>query len=471
MTLPKKIALNTAFSAVAKVTWTLIALVTVGMITRYLGAAGFGKYTTILSFYFLFAAVGDLGLNQIVLREISLPNAKEREVVSTAFMVKILFSLVLMFAAAAATLFLPYEADVKKGIVLACSGLIFSSGYQVLAGVFQKRLTAFWVSIAEMIGRIANLAWVFGCVALGLSFLWVAGGMVASWAATFIIVFFLAKRTVGFRLTMDLKLAKRLLVEAMPLGLSAIVTFVYFRIDTIILSIVKGPADVGIYGAAYKILENVSYFPAMFMGLMMPLYAQNVFADRQKFRRIADKAFGAISLLAVGLFFGIFSLSSKIIHVIAGPGFEESAGVLRVLDLAIVGIFWGQCFNMILIAANLQKKLLKIFIICAVMNVTLNFLLIPKYSYMAAAWVSSLTELLVSALSVYFVFKHYKYFPNLGPLLKAIPAGIVMSLLLLVLVEWPIYVQIPAGGVVFLALAYLFGAYSQEDIKKVMGIS
>lgn len=469
MTLPKKIAFNTVFSAAAKVLWTLIALITVGQITRYLGTAGFGKYTTVLSFYFLFAAIGDLGLNQIVLREISLPNAKEKEVVSTAFMVKILSSLVLVFVAAGTTLFLPYDSDVKKGIILSCSGLIFSSGYQVLAGIFQKRLTAFWVSIAEMMGRIANLAWVLGCVWLQLGFLWVAAGMVVSWAATFAVVFVLAKKTVGLQLKMDFTVAKRLLIEAMPLGLSAVVTFIYFRIDTIILSVVKGPTDVGIYGAAYKILENVSYFPAMFMGLMMPLYAQSVFVDRQKFKRIADKAFGAISLLAVGLFFGIYSLSSKIILIVAGPGFEQSAEVLRVLDFAIIGIFWGQCFNMILIAAKLQKKLLQVFIFCAITNVVLNFLLIPKYSFMAAAWVSALTELLVAFLSAYLVFRHYKYFPNLGTLLKAIPAGIIMSLMLFVFGSTPIYVQILIGGTSFLVLSYLFGAFSREDIKKVVG--
>jgi O-antigen/teichoic acid export membrane protein len=101
--------------------------------------------------------------------------------------------------------------------------------------------------------------------------------------------------------------------------------------------------------------------------------------------------------------------------------------------------------------------------------VVLNFLFIPTYSYIAAAWISAITELLVSLLSVITVFRHYKYFPKIGPLVKAIPAGIAMSLLLFFLANWPIYIQIVAGGSLFVLLSYLFGALTREDIKRITG--
>lgn len=468
MTLPRKIAFNTVFSSVAKVLWTLIALVTVGLITRYLGAAGFGEYTTILSFYFMLAALGDLGLNQIVLREISSSEKNEKRIVSVAFTLRIISSILLVLLALAITPFLPYSKDVRWGIVLASSGLVFSSGYQILTGIFQKRLAAYWVALGEMTGRVVNLGWVAACAYFNWGTVAVVGGTILSWFSTFMIVFFLARRLVPFRFFFDKKEAKRLLTEALPLGISAIITFIYFRVDTIILSIIKGPEDVGIYGAAYKILENLSYFPSMFMGLIMPLYARHILTDRAKFKRIADKTFGAISVVAVGLLFAIFALAPKIINVIAGSGFDASVVVLKMLSFGIFGIFFAQYFNMILIAANFQKKLLKIFALCAVINVALNLLLIPRFSYIAAGAVSAATECLVPVLAAAVAYKSYGYFPKLRPFVRVLPAGVVMFAVLVFIKAWPIYVQIPIGGSVYVFLVFALKAVSYSDFKKII---
>ena len=73
MSTPRKIAYNVVFSAAAKMAGTVLALVGIGFITRYLGKDGFGDYSTVLAFFFFFGALADLGLYSISTREISRP--------------------------------------------------------------------------------------------------------------------------------------------------------------------------------------------------------------------------------------------------------------------------------------------------------------------------------------------------------------------------------------------------------------
>jgi O-antigen/teichoic acid export membrane protein len=470
MSIPHKVAFNTVFSSSAKITWTLVSLISLGLITRYLGADGFGEYTTILAFFFMFSAFSDLGLNQIVLREISFKNRDLREgkIISTAFTLKLLVALLVVFTAFLLVKFLPYSEIIKKGIILSSFGLFFSSGYQILTTIFQKRLLVYQVSIAELVGRVANLIWVFIFINLKLGLLWILGGMILSWVSTFLIVFILAQLKIRFSFRFNFLESKKLLKNALPLGISAVITFIYFRVDTIILSLIKGIGDVGIYGAAYKIIENVAYFPAMFMGLIMPLYARYMFTNRKKFHRVASRAFDVLSFIAVGISFGIFALAPKIIDIIAGAGFEESVLVLRILSISILGLFYAQYFNTILITANFQKKLLMIFIFCAVFNIITNLIFIPLYSYLAAGFISSITEILVPILAAWLVLKHCHYFPRIYSLLKIFLAGILMLGFLFFSVSFPIYIQIILGGTIYLATTFILKVFSKEDFKKVI---
>ena len=81
----KKIAYNVVFSAVAKVLSTILALVGIGFITRYLGKEGFGDYATVLAFFSFFGAIADLGLYSISVREISREGADEKKIMGNVF--------------------------------------------------------------------------------------------------------------------------------------------------------------------------------------------------------------------------------------------------------------------------------------------------------------------------------------------------------------------------------------------------
>jgi O-antigen/teichoic acid export membrane protein len=225
---------------------------------------------------------------------------------------------------------------------------------------------------------------------------------------------------------------KEFLKESLPMGAVAIISFVYFKMDTIMLSIMKNGTDVGIYNAAYKVLENSTFFPALICGLVLPIMSRDIFTNRKNFQIISDQTLKFFILLIVPLTVVTLFLSEGIISLIGGAGFAESAHVLRILIFALALIFLGHFFNAILIVSNLQKKLMLVLLAAAVVNVSLNLILIPRFSYLGAAYVSVGTELIVVFLTAYLVIFKVKYYPQVDKLAKIIFSGLVMSLFLFV---------------------------------------
>jgi len=86
---------------------------------------------------------------------------------------------------------------------------------------------------------------------------------------------------------------------------------------------------------------------------------------------------------------------------------------LRIIVFALALIFFGHFFNIILIVGNLQKKLMIILSLAAVVNISLNYFFIPRFSYIASAWISVLTEFIVVLLTAILVFTKVKYFPKI----------------------------------------------------------
>jgi O-antigen/teichoic acid export membrane protein len=468
MAIARKVAYNVIFSSISKILSTILALVAIGFITRYLGKDGFGNYATVLAFLSFFTAISDLGLYSISTREISRDGANEAKIMGNIFGLRILTSLAVVIIAPILILAFPYPREVKEGIIIIALAFLFSSGYQILNGVFQKNLAMDKVSIGELVGKIIQVAIVAVAVKLNLNFVWIITSLLVNMIVSFLIVFFWSKKYLRFSVQFDFSYWKKFLHESMPLGIASIIVFVYFKMDTILLSIMKTSAAVGIYNAAYKVLENITFFPAMIAGLVLPLMAKNIFTHRSEFESISNKTFKVFVLLVVPLIIGTLFLADGIIRLIGGAGFAESANVLRILVFALAFIFFGNFFNSVLIVGNLQKKLMYVLGIAAAVNVTLNLIFIPRYSYFAAAIVSVLTEFLVVAFTGYLSFKYLKYVPRVEKILGIAGAGIIMTAFLFTFRYNNFFVALLGGTIVYFVSLWIFDAVKTSEILSLI---
>ncbi|MFC1609259.1 flippase [Patescibacteria group bacterium] len=465
----RKIAYNVVFNTVAKTMSTALALVGIGFITRYLGESGFGDYATVLAFFAFFSAIADLGLYSIATREISRNESEAGNIIGNVFTLRIIISLIVLVFTPILISFLPYSENLKIGIMLSAVAFVFSSSYMVLNGVFQKHLAMDKVAMAELLGKIIQVGVIALAVNLDLGFKIIVLAMVLAMISNFIFILLLSRRYLKFRLQFDFAYWKKFLKMSLPMGISVIITFLYFKMDTILLSVMQESKDVGIYNAGYKIIETMTFFPSMIVGLTLPLTSKYIFSNKEKFQKISDKTFKIFVLLIVPIAVGALFLADEIIGIIGGgDGFEESANVLRILIFALLFVFFGNFFNNILIAGNLQKRLMKALFFCAVFNITANLIFIPIYSYMGSAIISVITEALVVTVTAYIAFKYLKYKPKNIGVTRFLISGAVMALFLCVFKGMNFFLLSALSGIVYFAALYVTRAIQKEEIMMII---
>jgi O-antigen/teichoic acid export membrane protein len=468
MAIVRKIAYNVIFNVITKILSTILALVSIGFITRYLGKEGFGDYSTVLAYFAFFGSAADLGLYSITAREISRPNADEKKIVSNALALRLSSSLLVFLATPLFVYFLPYSRDIKMGILIAAASFVFSTTYMVLNGVFQKNLAMDKVASAEVIGKLFQVLIIITAVKLNLGFIAIILSVLGSMILNFAIVVFLARKYVLLSLQFDFAYWKKFLIESIPLGFMSLIVFVYFKIDTILLSILQNSEAVGIYNAAYKVLENITFFPAMIMGLIFPLLSRNIFTDKEEFSRIANETLKVFVILIVPLVVGTLFLADGVIHLIGGDAFAASGNILRILIFALVFIFFSSLFNSILISSNHQKKLLLPLTLFALFNLVFNRIFIPTNSYTAAAIISVLTEFLVAVAGFFLVSKYVKFKPQVENLPRIMLSGFAMGLFLYLFKTESFFFLAICSPLVYLLFLWLTKTVTVKEISSII---
>jgi O-antigen/teichoic acid export membrane protein len=470
MTLVRKIAYNTIVSVGARLLVAALGLINIGFIARYLGQEGYGSYALILAFLFTFNILADLGLYSLMVREISRPKADEKKITSNIFTIRIIALLIFLGLASAAIWLFPYTSQIKLGVIIGAIGFLFLSTSQVLMGIFQKYLRVDKPGLADIIGRLVQLGLVVLFIYLDLGFFAILLAMVISCIAIFVVNWLFARKYVAIGLAFDFSLWKKLIKMALPIAASIILTLIYFKFDTIFLSLgfinrssLNPVADVGIYNIAYKILEGLIFFPAMFAGLIMPLLSKYAFSNQKEFKKIFQKTLDVLIIFIVPLIIGLLILSLPIVLLVGGKEFSGSAPLLQILSFAIGLIFLGNLFGRAIIALDKQKAGAWIYFGGMIFNVIANIIFIPKYSYYGAALTTVFTELLVTILMIWLIHKTIHYFPYFK-ILKPLIAGVIMGLFIWFFSGWNIFILIILGLIVYGAVLYLIKGVSKGEV-------
>jgi O-antigen/teichoic acid export membrane protein len=275
--------------------------------------------------------------------------------------------------------------------------------------------------------------------------------IVASSLAQFWMLLRFTSRAIKLQLIIDLDIWKRIMTKTWPIALSVIFTTIYFKGDAIILSLTRPYADVGIYGAAYKILEVLITLPILFMGLVLPhlarTYAEN---NKEQFNKFIQKAWDVISLITIPMIVGTLVLAKPIMTLIAGKGYEDSAIVLQILIIAAGIIFLGSLFTHAIVAVNQQKHMIKYYGVAAALAVILYILFIPTYTYYAAAGVTVVAELLIAVAAFIKVKKASGFKLSTTVFAKALIASLIMAAVLFMVISLHIITLILVAIAIYL---------------------
>ncbi len=164
---------------------------------------------------------------------------------------------------------------------------------------------------------------------------------------------------------------------------------------------------------------------------------------------------------------GTVFLATDIVRIVSGSGFEASGVVLQILAFSLAGIFFGHYFNMLILVGNAQKKLMYLLIGVAVVNISLNLLLINQFSYRGAAIASAITELLVVLVSASLAWKTLRFFPKPDRIGAILFSAGAMILVFLALSQASFLLSGGAAVLTYVGALWLFRAITPEELASV----
>lgn len=465
----RKIALNTIVQIVGKILTTAIAVAMLAYLARYLGVAGYGDYTTIFAFLGFFAILADMGFYTVAVRELAKHPDRASKIMGNILSLRFLFALIFLLLAPIVGLFIPsYSEVIKIGIWVGTLSSFFILLNQLFVGVFQANFRMDRLVISDVLARTLLFILTLVFIQMGLPLHYFILANVLANLFLFILSFLMSRRFLIFNFKFDYQYWKYILKEAIPLGIVIVLGLIYFKIDTVMLSIMKDSEAVGIYGAPYKILEILITIPAIFMGSVLPLASRYLKEGDPRFRESFIKSFDFISLIVLPIIFSIFILAKPIVLLVLGEEFLASVIVLRILIFAVLIIFYGTIMGNFVVAANLQKKLVWLYIFSVVFNIVGNLILIPNYSYIGSAVTTIATEFLVCTLAFIIVYKNLRLFPKFLIFSKSLLATVIMGAFLYYFQNANLLLLIIFGVTFYFSLLYIFGGIKKEMILKIL---
>ena len=469
MSLTGVIGRNTILQFVGKVIGTILGFVTVILLLRYLAPGAYGYYTTIIAYLGFFSVIADLGLYLTLIKEMSKPDARPDHAVGNIMGLRIAAAVILLGVGLLIALVLPYPAVVKQGMLIGTLSFFFIAMNQLLVGVFQKHLKMFWMVTGEVLGRVVLLAGVWLVVNRDAGLLAIIGVVSLGSLVNFIVSFASARKLEPIRLQFDWPYWWYVFKVTLPIAISIVLNLLYFRLDTIFLSLMKPAADVGLYGAAYKVLEILITFPNMFVGLLLPILTATAFVNRERFIQIFQKAFDALSIGTIPLVVGGFLIARPLVIFISrSEAYAPSAPIFQVLVLAIGCLFLGSLSGHTIVAINAQRRMVWAYLGVAILGLVSYFILIPPLSYYGAAIGTVLTEASIMLAGYFLIFRRMKFNLRFKAFGKAVLASLPMAATIWLLGSQHLFIQVSAGSIVYLGALYLLKGFDRQLVRELI---
>lgn len=418
--LKQTIAKNTFWLAVAEAITRFLKLVLIIYVARILGATEYGKFTFALAFVGLFAIFSDLGVSSITTREFAREREKEKEF-PAVLSLKTLLSLGTLVLILIGSFFITSSPTIR-GLIWILGVYIIVSGFTGIVFSFfrarQKMEYEAWAKILQALvisGAGFFVLFNFPTVK-NLSFAY----LFAALSTLIFILFFLHIKFQPIKFEFNKIIWKNYLLMSWPLALAGVFGTIYGQTDSVMMGYWGQITQTGWYNAAYKII-GVTLIPvALITASFYPALSKFFKESKEKLQKAWNYYMELMLFMAAPLVIGGIALAPRIIDFVYDPSYFPSILAFQIL-IIMAGISCiSTPFGQALVVSNQQKKLFWVTLSGAIINVGLNFILIPKYSLYGAAFTTVVTLFLV-------FFLLYRFTVNLTPIKNPFSRKIVLT--------------------------------------------
>ena len=463
----QKVAKNTGIIIAGDVIFRLISLFVMIFLARYLDPVGFGKYSFVFAYLAFFGVLADLGLRQILVREMSRDLSMMPKLIGNAYIIALILAIFATLLSIITIWLMSYPADTTTYVYIAAFTLFFISLSEFYSTIFQANLRMEYNVIAKLSFKFVSAALIFWIIFSHGTLMQILGALVFSEAIKTSISYYYSRKFVKPKLEIDFGLWKYLLKESLPIALSGAIIVIYHYTDIVMLSVMQGDAAVGIYSAAYKLVEPLNFIPYALMLSLFPVMSESFKSSRERLIKVSRLGFKSILLIMLPVVICVAILADEIIALVYGELFTASVSVLGILSGVLIFSSLNIVMGNMLIAINRQTLRMFSLAIGTAINVLFNFLLIPMFSYNGAAIVTLITNIVIFTVNFYFVSKSMNYSVLIPKTLKPVVCGLIMGIALFSLKDIGIGIVplLSLGIIIYFVGLYLLKVLTKGDIE------
>lgn len=463
MSTARKIAKNTTVLFIAQIiTYVLGFFITIYTI-RYLSVDSWGILSAALALTGIFMVFSDLGLSTLTVREVARDKSLTKKYVGNTTAMKLILSLITFLLTITTVYIFPYSETTRIVVYILTAAFLFNAFSSIFYAIFQSYQKMEYQSVATILNSTVMLIGTFLAIYLGLDVIAFATVYLIANAVNFIyILVTYAWKFYPPNIEVDLNFWKPTIKEALPLSITSIFAIIIFRVDTVMLSVMKDVAAVGFYSAAYRLMEALIFFPQVYTTAIFPVLSTLYVSSKESLKASYLKSFKYLTILSLPIAVGITLLAEPIIMLLYKTEYIPSILVLQILVWVLPFIFVNYLQGSLLTAMNRQVTNLKIYAVSLVLAVGLNLILIPPYSYLGAAIATLLTEAFSVTLSFYVLSKLVAKANVLKIIFKPAIACLVMALFIL-FIETNLFVEIAISAGIYFAVLIILKGFTNED--------
>ena len=383
--------------AISKLTALLIQIIA----ARHLGSKGYGMFS------YAFVGTGvllnfvDHGFRVYTTREISNDFTQAKSILKNIIFLKKIITTISIVIISTAYTIIPLDSKDLQVIFLISIAMIVDGYSEINLGVFRAFEKMKEVSIL-MISQRA-LFFITG----GLGILFLDFGIVqfsSAFLLTTTLFFLISRKMVSSLLDKEIFEQKRLnwrsvLENSTPICLVIFFSYIYFRLDVAFLFFLHGKAEAGFYTASFKIIESLALMIAGIRASLFPVISRDTFHDSRQLSRISRELYRVLLLICVPISIGIIFISEYLVEFLYGPDYGPTSSIIKIMGASFFLIALNEFSIFLLLAVRKTQIAIKITLLAAIFNFTLNCVLIPNWGTFGAAISFAFTQVFIFSLA------------------------------------------------------------------------
>lgn len=471
MSTAKRVLKNTSYLTIGQIFTLGIGIVWMALFSRYVGPEGLGKYAFAQSTIAIVALFVEVGLQNLVIRNVSQNKAEANIYYNNTIFIKAFLS-VFIYCIFLTTIFLLGwdSGTLQIMIAVIITTTLYSINLAAIA-IFYAFEKMKYDAIGQIIYSILTFLGVIIGITLKLSLVGIIYLIAFASTVRLLVNIWQLHKIEEFSISINLSLIKfnfikKTITESLPFAVLALIGVLYNNIIIIFLRNYTNDHEVGIFSAAQKMNGFLFIVPQMFMNAIFPTLSSIYKESKERMAKIYKLAYRVIIIYSFPFAVLVILFAKSIILTIYGKKYLGSILPFQLLGLIIlnsVGFVTGPALN----AMGKEKYFTKIFSITLILTTILSFLFIPTYGVLASCLILLAGHIL--GLIIYSA-KTFEWLDIKYPIKTVIKTAsisllLAISILGIRLISTMVIVQLTISLIVLAGLFYLIKPFKTEDVN------